>query len=139
MDDEMDTRFILCIEEIEQPPELYIDTCLFIGYNSHTEKYYLRGKRQRFDGCVPYAFNDASAKEMVNFIEMVVCYNCNITIYNFNNIKDWLEFNEDELTYDFFESHKDVDYEVIGLDEISLKKKLLFKFLKMLKKEMNNN
>jgi hypothetical protein len=134
---QMDTNFILCIEE--QDSEL-IDTRLFIGYSEIDNSYYVRGKRQDLGNkeFVPYAFYCNSTCDLYDFIECVICpySRINIILYNFNNLEGK---NNDDLTYEFFEEHIDRNYEVVAYDCINLKRKMMKKYLRILKNTYNHN
>jgi hypothetical protein len=132
---QMDSQFILCIEELDNSS---IDTRLFIGYSELDNDYYIRGKRQDTGSreFVPYAFRCNSTNGLYDFIEFVICsYNkINIILYNFNNLEGT---NDDELTYEFFESQTDRDYEVVAYDGVKLKRRQIKKYLRILKNTYN--
>ena len=136
---QMDTHFILCIEEHDNKKDRKsIDTRLFIGYSSRDDDYFVRGKRQDIGSreFVPYAFRCESTNDLYDIIEFVVgCRRrTSIILYNFNNLNEYLH---DELTYDFFESHIDRNYEVAAYDNIRLKRSKITTYLRMLKNSYN--
>jgi hypothetical protein len=45
--------------------------------------------------------------------------------------------NDDELTYEFFESQTDRDYEVVAYDGVKLKRRQIKKYLRILKNTYN--
>jgi len=136
---QMDTQFILCIEEHDNKKnENSIDTRLFIGYSSRDDDYFVRGKREDM-GCrefVPYGFRCDSEDELYDFIEFVVGprSSTSIILYNFNNLEG---IYDDDLTYEFFESHTDRDYEVVAYDGVKLRRSQITKYLRMLKNTYN--
>lgn len=132
---QMDTQFILCIEEYEnKKDEMLMDTRLFIGYNSNDDNYFVRGKRQDIGNkkYVPYAFCCTSICELCNFIEIVIDSRSerSMVLYNFNNLKG---IHNDNLTYEFFEEHIDSNYEVIAYDHVNVKEIKLTDYLRILK------
>ena len=136
---QMDTHFILCIEEHDnKKDQSSIDTRLFIGYSSKDDDYYVRGKRQDIGSkeFVPYAFRCDSTNELYDFIEFAVGprSKTSIILYNFNNVEG---YSDDELTYEFFESRIDRNYEVAAYDNVRLKRHQIIKYLRILKNTYN--
>lgn len=136
---QMDTQFILCIEEHDnKKDENSIDTRLFIGYSSRDDDYFVRGKRQDMGSrkFVPYGFRCDSEDELDDFIYFVVGprSSTSIILYNFNNLEG---IYDDDLTYEFFESHIDRDYEVVAYDGVKLRRSQITKYLRMLKNTYN--
>lgn len=135
---QMNTRFILCIEEYDgEIDKKSIDTRLFIGYSVNDDDYYVRGKRQDFKSreFVPYAFRCESTNDLYDFIKFTLGRNkTSVILYNFNNVEG---YQYDELPYEFFESHIDKNYEVGGYDNVKLKRRTIEKYLRMLKNMYN--
>ncbi len=133
---QMDTDFILCVEEHDS--EKSIDTRLFIGYSAKDQDYFVRGKREDIGRSkfVPYAFRCVSTNDLYDFIKFVVgsSRTTSLTLYNFNNLEG---YDVDELTYEFFESHADRNYEVAGYDDVRLKRRHMTKYLRMLRNMYN--
>lgn len=141
---QMDSRLILCIEEhdsIRNPDS--VDTRLFIGWSNADKDFLVRGKRQDIGSkeFVPYAFHCDSTDELYDFIEFVIGSdrNASIVLYNYNNIDGITssELKDDDLTYEFFEEHMDINYEVAAYDEVKLKRKEIRKYLRMLRNMYN--
>jgi hypothetical protein len=136
---QMDTQFILCIEECDDT-NLFstVDTRLFIGWDLSDEDYFVRGRRQdtRSSDYVPYAFRCESARDLYDFISFVMGESrVNVILYNFNNMD---KMNVDEgATYEFFEENIDKNYEVAGYDDCSLKKSEILKYLRFLRNTYN--
>jgi hypothetical protein len=132
---QMDTQFILCIEEYDNRS---IDTRLFIGYSSRDDDYFVRGKRQDIGSkeFVPYAFRCESTNDLYDFIEFAIGprSRSSVILYNFNNLEG---IHDDDLTYEFFEEHIDRDYEVAAYDHVKLKRSQIKKYLRMLKNTYN--
>ena len=139
---QMDTEFILCIEEHTDDDVIdnSIDTRLFIGYSSRDDDFYVRGKRQDIGSreFVPYAFRCVSSNDLYDFIEFALgnCKRASVVLYNFNNLDG---FKDDELTYDFFERTMDRNYEVAAYDGVKLKRGKIIKYLRMLRNMYNWN
>jgi hypothetical protein len=136
---QMDTHFILCIEEHDNKKDRSsIDTRLFIGYSSKYDDYYIRGKRQDIGSreFVPYAFRCDSTNDLYDFIKFAVCPHSktSIILYNFNNLEG---YSNDELTYEFFEENIDRNYEVAAYDNVKMKRNQITKYLRMLKNTYN--
>ena len=130
-----DSTLILCIEDYEDPNE--IDTRLFIGYDAKANDYFIRGKRQDIGTreYVPYAFHCDEEKILYDFIEFITSNNnISMTLYNFNNTNDKQDY---DLTYEFFESNMDKNYEIVGYDNVLLSRDKLMKLLSMLKNMYN--
>ncbi len=137
---QMDTNFILCIEEYDNKKSKNpIDTRLFIGYSSKDDDYYVRGKRQDIGSkeFVPYAFRCDSTNDLYDFIEFAVGprSKTSIILYNFNNLEGTII--DDDLTYEFFESCIDRNYEVAAYDNVRLKRHQITKYLRILKNTYN--
>lgn len=135
---QMDTTFILCIEELEPfISHAPIDTRLFIGWDETNKDYFIRGKRQDTSktNFVPFAFHCESSNKLYDFIKFTMPNSkVNIILYNFNNIEN---LETDEITYEFCESQMDKNYEISGYDDVSLKRSCIVKYLRMLKNAYN--
>ena len=130
---QMDTSFILCIEELDPNYLRFpIDTRLFIGWNDPLHCYFVRGKRQdtRSARFVPFAFNCDSSRDLYDIIKFIVGdHKINVTLYNFNNTYGT---SMNELTYEFFEQQMDSNYEIAGFEDISCTRSYIVKSLRML-------
>jgi hypothetical protein len=138
---QMDTNLILCIEEHDNIRDSNsVDTTLFIGYSRQDNDYYVRGKRQDIGSqeFVPYAFRCKSANNLYDFIEFVIDAHSStsITLYNFNNLEN---DDTDMLTYEFFESNMDRNYEMVAYDKVELSRDIVTSCLRMLKNMYNWN
>ena len=131
---QMDTSFILCIEELDPDNSRFpIDTRLFIGWNDTLDCYFVRGKRQdtRRSQFVPFAFNCESSRDLYKIIKFIVADNkINVTLYNFNNTFGTTIM--DDLTYEFFEQQMDSNYEIAGYDNICCTRSYIVNCLRML-------
>ena len=130
---QMDTEFILCIEEVDSDNNRYpIDTRLFICWNEPHNSYFVRGRRQdtQRSAYVPFAFNCASSRALFDIIKFIVGYNnINIILYNFNKTYD---MDLDDLTYEFFEKHMNTNYEIGGYNDLKCRRKNMIRWLMML-------
>ena len=135
---QMDTSFILCIEELDETNESFpIDTRLFIGYDESENDYFIRGRRQdtNTSDFVPFAFRCETSNHVYDFIDFVMNKNrVNVILYNFNNTD---KMDIDEETYEFFEDLVDRNYEIAGYNNISLKRSKIVKYLRLLKHTYN--
>lgn len=133
-----DTHFVLCVEECDYTNDKYpIDTRLFIMWNLKDKDYIVRGRRQdiRTSNYVPYAFHCESARNLYDFMKLVMDNaRVNITLYNFNNI-DSMRIND--ITYEFLEDGMNKNYEVTGYDNFIVNKSDILKYLKILKSTYN--
>lgn len=139
---QMDSKLILCIEEHDSIKNFNsVDTRLFIGWSNQDQDYYVRGKREDIGSneFVPYALRFEDEDSLYDFIEFVVgLYSCaSIVLYNYNNIDSLQCNNDDELTYEFFEEHMDTNYVIAAYDEVTLTRRHITKYLKMLKNSYN--
>ena len=131
---QMTTNLILCIEEIDASNSLFpIDTRLFIGVGIREGNciYYVRGKRDDTNNTdyVPFAFDTKSIEGLYDFIKFTMSDSrVNLTLYNFNNISN---MGLSKLTYEFFESHMDKNYEIAGYDNMRLTRSRMTKYLTM--------
>jgi len=144
-DNQKYSRLILCIEEHDVTPgkttnlSNTIDNRLFIGWSEQNQEYFVRGKRQdtRSTDYVPYNFKSKYTDDLYDLIEFFVGnegINKSIMIYNYNNIE---EYKIPTLTYEFFESNMDKNYEISGYDNVKLKRRELMKYLRLLKNIVN--
>ena len=135
-----ESQLILHIEEIDcDKVDNTIDTSLFIGWDENVSKYFLRGRRQDLtqnSDYVPYSFYCFSKQDLYNFISFIIDRDAriNITLYNFNNI---IFTSQEVLSFEFFERHKDKDYEIVGYDNATIDRKSLFNMLTILKNVYN--
>jgi hypothetical protein len=136
---QQDTFLILCLEEVDDED---IDNRVFIGWCNGTKNFFVRGKRTDIGPreFVPYTFHSENAIKLYNFLEFVLGENANmnIVLYNYNNIYSLLKAGENcigtnVLTYEFFESHMDKDYEISGYDMAKLSRNHMLRYLNMLK------
>lgn len=135
---QMDTSFILCIEEVDETHKSCpIDTRLFIGYDENNNDYFIRGRRQDINSSdfVPFAFHCETSNQVYDFIKFTMPERkANVILYNFNNTYDK---KTNELTYEFFEDLMHKNYEISGFDNIILKRSRVVRFLRLLKNAYN--
>jgi hypothetical protein len=138
----MNSLLILCVEEHDNElDKSSVDNRIFIGYDDTDDtgcNYFLRGKRQdtATREFVPYAFHCKSSYNLFHLLDFVIGRknNVSVVLYNFNNI---YEKAIDSLTYEFFEEHMDINYEIAGYDNIALNCDFMVKNIKMLKNLYN--
>lgn len=135
---QIDTTFILCIEELDPSnSQFLIDTRLFIGWDEEKCDFFVKGRRQdtKNNNFVPFAFHCESSNDLYDFIKFTMSSNnVNVILYNFNNT---VYISNDELTYEFFERGMNKDYEISGYDDIRLTRPLIVKCLRMLRNTYN--
>jgi hypothetical protein len=138
---QMESRLILCIEEhdaenINSP----VDTRLFIGWDSLTNDFYVKGRRQdtQISDYVPFSFRFRSIVDVYNFVEFVMGKNdtTSIILYNYNNMSS---LYDEDLTYEFFQDNLDKNYEIGGYDSMKLNLKLFIKLLGLLSRQIQVN
>ena len=126
---------VLKIEEYDIDTK-NLDTTLFIIYDKKEHKFVIRGKRHSdyIESCT-YSFNCEFANELFDFITFVICKKniWSYTIYNYDN----LPATSDEITYDFLKRHDSKIYELGGYDNQKFNKKMLLKYLRMLRNVFN--
>ena len=132
---QMNTQMILCLEECDDHNKNFpVDTRLFIGWDEGKRNFFVRGKRQdtHSTNFVPFTFNCNSKNILYDYIKFTVDKNrINVILFNYNNT---CAKNVDELTYEFFESQKDHDYEIGGYDRMKLNRERIVTNLRMLQK-----
>jgi hypothetical protein len=127
------SRLILCIGNKTRDNDF--DTTLFIGWDTISDDYFIKGRRHDTDisDNVPYSFH-TNFSNLYDFIELIFGKNakCSLTLYNFNNI----DCINDKITYEFFESNMDPNYEIVSYD-CELHRKNIGKALRLLKNVYN--
>jgi len=136
---QMYSRIILCIEEHDDPENpTSIDNRVFIGWDDERGEFFLRGRRQDTAATkyVPYAFRAVCSNDVYDFIEFIMGSKGakSITFYNFNNI---VEIVDEDLTYEFFESHMENDYDIAGYDNVKLRRGYIKRTLSILRNIYN--
>ena len=145
------SQMVLCIEEMDGRVgrEKDVDTRVFIIFDYECGGWHILGKRTDIADVtsVPFKFLSFSPEDIWTFIELIIgkafmpmptrskFENCSITMYNFNNLNEYNDL--DDLTYEFFESNMDKNYEIAAYDDISLSKKYLVRALEMMEKFYN--
>ena len=123
---------VLKLEEMDS--DLHkLDTNVYILYDQNEEKYVVRGRRG--SSAHTYSFDCKCACELTDFLAYLVCNNnkVNEILYNYQN----LPATSDEITFQFLQENEDRKYEISGYNDVKLKKKNLFKNLKMLRNVFN--
>jgi hypothetical protein len=115
-----------------------LDTTLFIFYDKNEETYFIRGKRSDTPvlESFSYSFTCKYAKDVVNFISLVLCPKSKIsyTIY----CCDDLPCDSDDITYTYLDDIcNDRTYELSGFDNQKLNRKYLTKTINTLKYVFN--
>jgi len=138
---QMESRLILCIEEhdaenINSP----VDTRLFIGWDSLTNEFYVKGRRQdtQISDYVPFSFRFRSTIDVYEFVVFVMGKKdtTSIILYNYNNMSS---LYDEELTYEFFQDNLDKNYEIAGYDSMKLNINLFIKLLGLLSRQIQVN
>jgi hypothetical protein len=138
---QMESRLILCLEEhdaenINSP----VDTRLFIGWDSLTNEFYVKGRRQdtQISDYVPFSFRFRSTIDVYEFVVFVMGKKdtTSIILYNYNNMSS---LYDEELTYEFFQDNLDKNYEIAGYDSMKLNINLFIKLLGLLSRQIQVN
>ena len=135
-----ESHLILYIEEVDNDMALTpVDTALFVGWDECVCKYFIRGRRQdntATSNYVPYSFYCHSKCDLYKFIRIIFEDNAkiNYTLYNFNNVAT---YSQEELSYEFFERHRDKDYELVGYDNATFNKTTLYNLFDVIKNIYN--
>ena len=131
---QMDSKLVLCIEEIDENNEKSpIDTRMFIYWKENAQHYVVSGRRQDTQRLspAPFAINCDSTRDLSEIIQFIVGKNkINVILYNFNKYYDTIQI---DTTYEFFESQMHKKYEISGYNALSCKRKQMSKYLRMLK------
>jgi hypothetical protein len=138
------SQLILCIEECDNlRDDNVIDNRIFIGYGSFDEhgqeRYFLRGKRNDtlHTEYVPYSFYCKRAHHVYEFLRGIFDSENKIvvTLYNYNNLTN--DENDNELSFEFFESNMDPNYEIVAFDNSGLTRKPIMRYLSILQNTFN--
>jgi len=114
-----------------------IDTTLYVLYDKITHRYVVRGRRRwtpRIQSCT-YSFECVFAKDLVDFIQYVICKcnKVNETLFNYDNLPN----NSNDITYEFLHDFDHGDYELAGYNDKKLNRKRLLRNLRMLRNVYN--
>jgi len=129
-----ESKLILCISNTTEGN--IDDTVLFIGWDSDNKDYFVKGSKQK-DDSVPFAFHCDSSHDLYDFIELLLNKKGVITLsyYNYNNI--YSLDKDSELTYEFFESNMDSNYELFNISFTRFDRMKMVNSLRMLKNIYN--
>lgn len=114
------------------------DTTLYAWYDKNIHRYVIRGKRNDAkEPSVAYSFECETAHGLVDFIAFVVNKESDISyvLYNYDN----LSADSNNITYDFLETYDDPAYEISGYDKVKFTKKMLLRYLRILRNVFNYN
>ena len=94
------------------------DTTVYIFYDKRKEEYVIRGCRRRttkYQSC-PYSFSCKSARDLVHFLDYIICWKSKIseTLYNYDNFSE----DSNEITFEFLSEYDDENYEIVGYDKV---------------------
>ena len=123
-------------EEIEQHTDK-IDTTVYVLYDKSEHNYVVRGQRRwtpTNQSCT-YSFNCDFAKDLVDFLQYIVCKDnvVNETLFNYDNLPS----SSNDITYEFLDEYDHGDYEIAGYNNLTMNKKKLIRDLRMLKNISN--
>jgi len=129
---------VLKLEEMYPEKNNLLDTTVYILYDIKRCKYIIRGQRRptpNYKSC-PYSFECKCIKDVVHFLQYVICKNnvVNETLFNYNN----LPYNSNNITYEFLKEFENRNNEVSGYDDIKITYKRLMRNLSMLETISNN-
>lgn len=125
--------------KIEEYSDGYLDTTLFILYDTNESQFVIFGKRSELPGKpdpVPYSFKCNYAQDLADFISFVICKKnkWSYTLYNYDNLPQ----NSEDITYDYLkELDGDKSYEISGYDNKNYNRNYLVKSLRMLRNVFN--
>ena len=119
-------------EEIEQHTDK-IDTTVYVLYDKSEHNYVVRGQRRwtpTNQSCT-YSFNCDFAKDLVDFLQYIVCKDnvVNETLFNYDNLPS----SSNDITYEFLHDYDHSDYELAGYDRQKFGRKRLLRNLRMLR------
>lgn len=137
MDFNLPDTLVFKIEEYEDYKNKLIDTTLYILYDTRSERYVIRGKRRWTSNLTfcPYSFELESARDLVDFIELIICSKNSVSysLYNYDNLPN----ESNNITYEFLNECDDRAYEISGYDNQKLKRSVLLKYLRSLRNVFN--
>jgi hypothetical protein len=111
-DQQMESKLILCLSNVKANHTF--DTCLFIGWDTDSKDYFIRGRRHDTDtknptNNVPYAFHCNSTHDLVDFIYCIMNRDeVTFSLFNYNNT--FSRQIDVDLTFEFFEKYLDSNY-----------------------------
>ena len=119
-------------EEIEQHTDK-IDTTVYVLYDKSEHNYVVRGQRRwtpTNQSCT-YSFNCDFAKDLVDFLQYIVCKDnvVNEKLFNYYNLPS----SSNDITYEFLHDYDHSDYELAGYDRQKFGRKRLLRNLRMLR------
>ena len=124
-------------EEIEQHTDK-IDTTVYVLYDKSEHNYVVRGQRRwtPTNQSCSYSFNCEYAKDLVDFLQYIVCKDnvVNETLFNYDNLPE----SSNDITYEFLHDYDHSDYEISGYDRQKFGRKRLLRNLRMLRNVSNH-
>ena len=114
-----------------------LDTSMFVLYDQIERQYIVRGARSETKklNSVPYSFRCKRLKDLADFISVSICKE-NVTsyiLYNYDNFP----LSSDLITYDKLVYYENALYEIAAYDDMSYDRKVLSKYLRILKNVFN--
>jgi hypothetical protein len=127
---------VLKLEEVERETN-QLDTTIYIFYDKLTHHFYVRGQRRwtpQHQSCT-YSFQCEFAKDLVDFLQYIICKKNKVTeiLYNYDNLPS----ESNDVTFEFLHDYDHTDYEISGYNDVPLSKKRLANTLRMLRNVFN--
>jgi len=114
-----------------------LDTSMFILYDQNNQVYLVRGTRveTKHLSSVPYSFTCDRTKDLVNFISVAIGEENRMSyiLYNYND----LPLSSSDITYDMLYEDEEPSNELVAYDNMKYDRKVLLKYLGMLKNVFN--
>jgi hypothetical protein len=109
---------------------------LFILYDVKTREYVIRGSNDHVYRFVPFSFTCRYRDDLIDFIEIFLCKQCNWSyeLYNYDN----LPAESNDITYEFLHDNLDDSYNIVSYDDEKYSKRSLKKWLRILQYVKND-
>lgn len=122
-------------EEVEENGN--VDMTAYVFYDKRTHKYVIRGRRRwtpRWHSCT-YAFECEYAKDLVDFLEYIICRGntVNESLFNYDNFPE----SSNDISFDFMNEYDHRDYELSGYDNQKPSRRRYLRNLRMLRNVSN--
>lgn len=119
------------VVEKDQSPQSE-DTDIYILYDTHTQRYLLRGKRSDMatTAFLPYSFECYNAKSVADFLKVIIPieHQCVFELYNYSN----LPLDKDDITFDVLRETKSLQNEIVAYNSQKTNSKHILRILSVL-------
>ena len=126
----------LVLKIVEYDENNCLDNVLYILYDTATNRYVIRGKRDstRVESC-SYSFECVSCNDIADFLEFLLYKDGSFSyiLYNYDNLPS----TSNEITFEFLKNYDSRVYEISGYDNLKFNRRHILKHLRMLRNIFN--